>query len=73
MSKPALSPDVYEVIDAIKTLDPHYNLSEHLFAVAMRDAICNYSESARDLTVGKNNDFCRGVILTLKLHKEGKL
>lgn len=68
-----LSPDVIEIIEAIKVVDPDYNLSEHLVAVSMRDAICNYSESANALVIGKNNDFCRGVILTLQLHKLGKL
>lgn len=73
MTDSILSPDVHEVIAAIKAIDPDYNLSEDLVGVSMRDAICSYSQSARNLTVGKSNDFCQGVILTLQLHKEGKL
>lgn len=68
-----LSPDVDAVIAAIKTIDPRYNLSEHLVAQSMREAIKSYSPEARSLTLGQNNDFCRGVILTLELHKLGKL
>ena len=68
-----LSPDVIDVIEAIRTVDPEYNLSEHLVATSMRDAISNYSESAMAVCIGKNNDFCRGVLLTLELHKLGKL
>lgn len=68
-----LSPDVEMVIDAIKEIDPKYNLSENLITVCMRDAISRYSPAARNLCVGQNDDFCRGVLMTLHLHHMGKL
>lgn len=73
MTQSILSPDVHDIIEAIKSIDPEYNLSEHLVAESMRVAIQNYSEAAGSIIIGKNNDFCRGVILTLELHKLGKL
>lgn len=68
-----LLPDVEMVIDAIKQIDPKYNLSENLISGCMRDVISNYSQEARTLCVGQNDDFCRGVLLTLHLHSLNKL
>lgn len=68
-----LSPDVEMVIDVIREIDPSYNLSEKLIGNCMRDAIGNYSQEARTLCVGQNDDFCRGVLLTLHLNHLGAL
>lgn len=68
-----LSPDVEMVIEAIKEIDPKYNLSENSIKVCMRDAIGHYSPEARTLCVGQNDDFCRGVLLALQLSHSGVL
>lgn len=68
-----VSSDVEMVIEAIRDIDPKYNLAEHTMAECMRDAISRYSPTARTLCMGQNNDFCRGVILALQLHHNGKL
>lgn len=68
-----LSPDVEAAIDAIKSIDPKYNLSERMLEQSIREAIGSYSGPARSLCIGQNNDFCRGVLLTLHLHNTGKL
>lgn len=68
-----LSPDVEAAIDAIKSIDPKYNLSEHMLEHCIREAIGAYSGPARNLCIGQNNDFCRGVLLTLHLSNIGRL
>lgn len=68
-----LSPDVEMAIDAIKVIHPEYNLSEHMLEHCIREAIYSYSAPARNLCLGQNNDFCRGVLLTLHLNHIGRL
>lgn len=68
-----LSPDVEAAIDAIKSIDPMYNLSERMLEQAIREAIGSYSSPARNLCIGQSNDFCRGVLLTLHLHNIDRL
>ena len=60
-------------VEAMRDLCPNCQCNDNNVGECMRDVISECSDSARALCYGQSDEFCLGVLLTLRLNRNGKL